>query len=293
MSQKNKKIQSNRLDLEIVKRGLLNSREKAKAYIMAGEVTVDGLIAYKPGAKVKSNQKIELKSNPLPYVSRGGLKLEKALELFDIDLVDSICIDMGASTGGFTDCMLKKGASKVYAIDVGYGQLDYRLRNDSRVVVIERTNIRTMDLSLIEEEADFISIDVSFISLNLILPVAQKVLKCRGEIICLIKPQFEAGRSQVGKKGIVRDPKVHEEVILKVIAYASACKLQACNLTYSPVQGAKGNVEYLLHLRHEEAGPVPEFEGKKASQADKELSDSHISPDRVRKIVSDSHKEFI
>lgn len=276
MAKKEASKQTNRLDLEIVKRGLLPSREKAKAYIMAGEVTVDGIIADKPGNKVKSYQTIELKKNPIPYVSRGGLKLEKALDFFNIDLKGAICIDMGASTGGFTDCMLQNGAAKIYAIDVGYGQLDYNLRNNPKVITMERTNIRTMDTSLITDTADFISIDVSFISLNLILPVAQKVLKCNGELVCLVKPQFEAGREQVGNKGIVRDEKVHRDVIKKVISYAADCGLRACDLTFSPVQGAKGNVEYLLYLKQDVAS-----------------CSSEITDELIDKVVNDSHKEFI
>ncbi len=237
-----------RLDILLVKNNFFNSREKAKAAIMAGIVYVDGQKSDKPGTIIKNDAKIFVKENTCPYVSRGGLKLEKAMNIFHFDLKNKICMDMGASTGGFTDCMLQNGASKIYAIDVGYGQLDYKLRIDNRVVNMEKTNIRYMDQSLIKEPIDFISIDVSFISLNLILPVAEKVLHRDGNIICLVKPQFEAGKDQVGKKGIVRDKKVHIEVIKKVMQYAQNANLKNKNLTYSPVTGAKGNIEYLLYL---------------------------------------------
>lgn len=237
-----------RLDMILVDRGLFPSREKAKASIMAGVVLVDGQVADKAGTFVKEEAEITIKENPCPYVSRGGLKLEKAIKEFDIDLVDANCVDMGASTGGFTDCMLQNGASKVYAIDVGYGQLDYKLRTDARVKNIEKTNIRYMDVEIIEEPADFISIDVSFISLNLILAIAEKVLSGEGRILALIKPQFEAGREQVGKGGIVRDKVVHREVIKKVMGYAEALNLYPLALSYSPVKGTKGNIEYLLLL---------------------------------------------
>lgn len=240
-----------RLDVLITERQLAPSREKAKALIMAGQVFVDGDRIDKAGTMIDIDKEIVIKGDTCPYVSRGGLKLEKAMEEFHFEVSGSICCDMGASTGGFTDCMLQRGAEKVYAIDVGYGQLDYKLRTDPRVVNMERTNIRYMDTELIEEPVDFISIDVSFISLNLILPVAAKVLSDDGKVLCLVKPQFEAGREQIGKKGIVRDPKVHKEVILNVCSYAEKCGLYPHGLTFSPVTGAKGNIEYLLYLRND------------------------------------------
>lgn len=215
---------------------------------MAGIVYVDGQKSDKAGNMIKPESEIFVKENLCPYVSRGGLKLEKSMTEFDLQLTDTVCMDIGASTGGFTDCMLQNGAVKVYAIDVGYGQLDWKLRNDPRVVNMEKCNVRYLDTDLIEEPVDFISIDVSFISLKLIFPVAAKVLARDGEIVCLVKPQFEAGREQVGKKGIVRDRKVHREVIENVIRYAEENGLYVHGLTFSPVTGAKGNIEYLLHL---------------------------------------------
>ncbi len=237
-----------RLDTLLVKKGYYQSRERAKAAIMAGIVFVDGLRSDKAGTQVSEDAEIFVKENLCPYVSRGGLKLEKSMQAFDLHLSDTVCMDIGASTGGFTDCMLQNGASKVYAIDVGYGQLDWKLRNDDRVVNMEKCNVRYLDPALIAEPIDFISIDVSFISLKLIFPVAASVLAKDGEIVCLVKPQFEAGREQVGKKGIVRDKQVHQEVIEHVISYAEENGLYAHGLTFSPVTGAKGNIEYLLHL---------------------------------------------
>ncbi|MBS6176828.1 TlyA family RNA methyltransferase [Emergencia timonensis] len=237
-----------RLDVLLVKRGIYQSRERAKASIMAGIVFVDGQKSDKAGNMVDTEAEIFVKENICPYVSRGGLKLEKSIREFDLNMQDKVCMDIGASTGGFTDCMLQNGAVKVYAIDVGYGQLDWKLRTDDRVVNMEKCNVRYLDTDLIAEPIDFISIDVSFISLKLIFPVAAKVLAEDGEIVCLVKPQFEAGREQVGKKGIVRDRKVHEEVIQNVIEYARENGLYPQGLTFSPVTGAKGNIEYLLAL---------------------------------------------
>lgn len=237
----------NRLDMLLVERGLFPSREKAKASIMAGIVYVDGQISDKAGTMVDTEAEITVKENLCPYVSRGGLKLAKSLETWDFSLDKAVCMDIGASTGGFTDCMLQSGASKVYAVDVGYGQLDYKLRNDPRVVNMEKCNIRYIDKGLIEP-LDFISVDVSFISLSLIFPVASDMLKDTGRMVCLIKPQFEAGREQVGKKGIVRDRKVHVQVIENVIKYTIKSGLRPVGLTYSPVTGAKGNIEFLLYI---------------------------------------------
>ena len=237
-----------RLDLLLVNKGLAESREKAKRTIMAGLVKVDGRVEDKAGSQFDVNAAIEVLGRECPYVSRGGLKLEKGIEEWGIDCKGAICMDMGASTGGFTDCMLQHGAAKVYAIDVGYGQLDYRLRMNDRVVNMEKTNIRYLDTDLIEDKIDLVSIDVSFISLSHMLPVAASVLKDDGLVFCLVKPQFEAGKEQVGKGGIVRDCNVHEEVIHNVIAYAEGSGLYPVELSYSPIKGSKGNIEYILLL---------------------------------------------
>ena len=237
-----------RLDVLLVEKGLFPSREKAKASVMAGLIFVDGMRVDKAGNMTNPDSILSVKASLCPFVSRGGLKLAKAIESFGIILDGKVAIDMGASTGGFTDCMLQNGAVKVYSMDVGYGQLDWKLRTDERVVNMEKTNIRYLDSAAFPEKVDFISIDVSFISLNLILPVAGALLKEDGQVICLVKPQFEAGREQVGKGGIVRDKKIHREVILKVIKYAENLGLYPNGLTYSPVTGAKGNIEYLLSL---------------------------------------------
>jgi ftsJ-like methyltransferase len=242
-----------RLDVILVNNGLASSRDNAKRTIMAGLVTVDGIVETKSGQKFDVDSEFKVKDKLLKYVSRGGLKLEKAIQSFNIKLNGCYAVDMGASTGGFTDCMLMNGALKVYALDVGYGQLDYKLRVDPRVINMEKTNIRYLDTTLIEEPIDFISIDVSFISLRHMFPVASKILKDTGAVMCLIKPQFEAGREQVGKKGIVRDSKVHVEVIEHVIGYASDNGLYPHGLDYSPVKGTKGNIEYLLYLRKTES----------------------------------------
>lgn len=242
-----------RLDVILVNNGLASSRDNAKRTIMAGLVTVDGIVETKSGQKFDVDSEFKVKDKLLKYVSRGGLKLEKAIQSFNIKLNGCYAVDMGASTGGFTDCMLMNGALKVYALDVGYGQLDYKLRVDPRVINMEKTNIRYLDTTLIEEPIDFISIDVSFISLRHMFPVASEILKDAGAVMCLIKPQFEAGREQVGKKGIVRDSKVHVEVIENVIGYASDNGLYPHGLDYSPVKGTKGNIEYLLYLRKTES----------------------------------------
>lgn len=238
-----------RLDVILTEKNIFASREKAKASIMAGLIYVDGQRIDKPGTPVDSEAEITVKEDLCPYVSRGGLKLEKALGLWDFSLDNATAVDIGASTGGFTDCMLKNGAKKVFAIDVGYGQLDWKLRNDKRVVNMEKVNIRYLDFDTVDKDVDFISIDVSFISLKLVFPVAAQLLSDEGSLVCLVKPQFEAGRSQVGKKGIVRDPQVHREVIANVIEYGKENGLHAHGLTYSPVTGTKGNIEYLLYMK--------------------------------------------
>ena len=243
-----------RLDIVLVNRGVFQSREKARGAIMAGIVYVDGQRVDKPGTGIKEDSEIYIKENACPYVSRGGLKLAKAVSSFRLDLNGVVAVDIGASTGGFTDCMLKNGAEKVYSIDVGYGQLDWSLRNDPRVVNMEKVNVRYLETGKIAERADFISIDVSFISLKLVLPVAAELLACNGKLVCLVKPQFEAGREQVGKKGIVRDKAVHREVIENVIRYGEANGLYPLGLDFSPMTGAKGNIEYLILFAKEDTG---------------------------------------
>ena len=239
-----------RLDVILVSEGHAPSREKAKAIIMSGNVFVDGQREDKAGATFDPRKiKLEVKGSSLKYVSRGGLKLEKAMKHFDISLQDMVCMDIGASTGGFTDCMLQNGARKVYSVDVGHGQLDWKLRNDQRVVCMEKTNFRYMVPEDIEDVLDFASVDVSFISLTKILLPARALLKPQGEMVCLIKPQFEAGRDKVGKKGVVREPEIHEEVICKVIDYADAIGFDILHLDYSPIKGPEGNIEYLVHIR--------------------------------------------
>lgn len=247
-----------RLDMLMMERALAPSREKAKAYIMAGNVYVDDQKEDKAGTMFPETVKIEVRGNTLPYVSRGGLKLEKAMNNFDVTLEGKVCMDVGASTGGFTDCMLQNGAVKVYSIDVGYGQLDWKLRNDPRVVCMEKTNIRYVVPEDLEGPADFSSIDVSFISLTKVLLPVRELLTEEGEIVCLIKPQFEAGREKVGKKGVVRDPAVHQEVIEKVRDYAMSISMEPCHLSFSPIKGPEGNIEYLLHLKkHPQGSEVP------------------------------------
>ena len=242
-----------RLDVLLVERGLATSREKAKAMIMAGEVLVDNEREDKAGSMFPEEVEIVLKGKPLPYVSRGGLKLEKAMKNFDLALDGKVCMDVGASTGGFTDCMLQNGAVKVYSVDVGHGQLDWKLRNDPRVVCMERTNIRYVVTEDIEERPSFVSIDVSFISLTKVLLPVRNLMEENGEIAALIKPQFEAGREKVGKKGVVRDPAVHKEVIEMVISYAKSISFGVRHLEFSPIKGPEGNIEYLVHLQKCEA----------------------------------------
>ena len=242
------KQKKQRLDVLLVEKGLAPSREKAKAIIMAGIVYVDGNKEDKAGTTFPVNAVIEIKGKTLPYVSRGGLKLEKAMQKFPITLSGKVCMDVGSSTGGFTDCMLQNGATKVYAIDVGHGQLAWKLRNDERVVCMEKTNIRYVVPKDIDELAAFSSIDVSFISLTKVLLPVKNLLTEDGQVVCLIKPQFEAGREKVGKKGVVRDRAVHEEVIRMVMDYASSIDFYPLALDFSPVKGPEGNIEYLLFL---------------------------------------------
>ena len=243
-----------RLDVLLVQKGLAPSREKAKAMIMEGNVFVENNREDKAGTMFDENVNIEIKGNTLKYVSRGGLKLEKAMTHFGITLDDKVCMDIGASTGGFTDCMLQNGAKKVYAVDVGYGQFAWKLRQDERVVCMEKTNIRYVTPEDIADALDFASVDVSFISLTKVLGPARALLTETGEMVCLIKPQFEAGREKVGKKGVVRDKAVHEEVIVKVIDFAMEIGFEILNLEYSPIKGPEGNIEYLVYIRKSETG---------------------------------------
>ena len=237
-----------RLDVALVERGLAETRQKALSTIMSGIVYVNGQKADKAGFAVAPEAKIEVRGNTLRYVSRGGLKLEKAMREFDLTLSGCVCADIGASTGGFTDCMLQNGAAKVYAVDVGYGQLDWKLRSDERVVCMERTNARYLTHEQIPDELDFASIDVSFISLKLILPAVNGLLKDGGHVACLVKPQFEAGREKVGKKGVVRDPSVHREVLEHFLRHAADSGFGVLDLTFSPIRGPEGNIEYLGYL---------------------------------------------
>ena len=243
-----------RLDVLVVERRLADSREKAKAIIMAGNVFVNGQREDKAGSMFDVTSQIEIHGVTMKYVSRGGLKLEKAMQNFDVTLEGKICMDVGSSTGGFTDCMLQNGAVKVYAVDVGHGQLDWKLRNDERVVCMEKTNIRYVTPDDVADRIQFSSIDVSFISLTKVLTPVRNLLTDDGQIVCLIKPQFEAGREKVGKKGVVRDPAVHEEVIEKVRDYAMSIALEPCHLSFSPIKGPEGNIEYLLHLKKRPEG---------------------------------------
>lgn len=260
-----------RLDILLVKKRYFDSREKARRAIMAGLVLIDELCFDKPGTSVDVDSNIRIKGDSCPYVSRGGLKLEKSIDLWGLRLGGFTCMDIGSSTGGFTDCMLKNGASKVYALDVGTNQLAYSLRTDDRVVVMEQTNIRDIDTSEFEK-LDFISIDVSFISLRLVLPKASELLKTDGKIVALVKPQFEAGREKVGKGGIVRERAVHEEVIRNVISYAEEAGLCPEGLDFSPITGAKGNIEYLMLLGKDFLHRMPD--------------------ENIKKTVAYSHSEF-
>ena len=241
-----------RLDVLLTDRGLAPSRAKAQAVIMAGQVYVDGQKADKPGIAYDEAVSIEVRGDACPYVSRGGLKLEKALRDFGVDPTGFVCSDSGASTGGFTDCLLQQGAQKVFAIDVGYGQLDWKIRSDERVVVMERTNIRYVTPQDLGEPLDLSVVDVSFISLNIVLPAIKALLKPTGQVLCLIKPQFEAGRDKVGKKGVVRDPQTHKEVLDEFLALARRLDFTVLGLTFSPVRGPEGNIEFLGHLTLEE-----------------------------------------
>lgn len=269
---------SERLDVVLYERGLAKSREKARALIMAGVVYVDGIRVDKAGAAVAADVPIEVREDPIPFVSRGGLKLQKAVQLFPIHLTDTVCADIGASTGGFTDCMLQHGAKQVYAIDVGYGQLDWSLRTDDRVVVMERTNARYMEPAWYEQLLDFASIDVSFISLSKMLPPLHACLREGGEVVALIKPQFEAGRSEVGKNGVVRDARVHADVCRRVLVMAMEAGYHIKGLSYSPITGPKGNIEFLVWLEQ---------------HAKEEASTCAFQDAFVAEVVSEAHNACI
>ena len=265
-----------RLDILVTERGLVESREKAKTLIMAGQVYVDGQKADKPGDTFSEDAAVEVRGKGLPYVSRGGLKLEKAMREFGLQLQGRTCMDIGASTGGFTDCMLQNGAQRVYSVDVGYGQLAWSLRTDPRVVNLERTNARYLTREQVPEEIDFFSVDVSFISLTLILPAVRPLLAEHGQAVCLIKPQFEAGREKVGKKCVVRDKAVYEEVIEKIRSFALENGFSVLGLTFSPVKGPEGNIEYLIYLERSEAPS----QGEQVPSAQQVVEESHRALDR-------------
>lgn len=288
-----------RLDVILVSQGYAESREKAKAIIMSGNVYVNGQKEDKAGTTFDVTKiKLEVRGSTLKYVSRGGLKLEKAMDKWGFDLREKVCMDIGASTGGFTDCMLQNGATKVYSVDVGHGQLAWKLRNDERVVCMEQTNFRYMVPEDINEQLDFASVDVSFISLTKILIPARNLLKCGGEMVCLIKPQFEAGRDKVGKNGVVREVETHREVIEKIVDYADSIGFTVLHLEYSPIKGPEGNIEYLIHLKKEQE---PEETIRQMSETEAEsnlrqmtenktgLSKSEEWQTVVRQIVENSH----
>lgn len=263
-----------RLDILLVEKGIITSRERAKTCIMAGEVFVNGQRVDKVGEKVPVSANIEFKGKTMPYVSRGGYKLEKAMKQYPIDLNGKVCMDIGASTGGFTDCMLQNGASKVFAVDVGYGQFAWKLRVDPRVVCMERTNVRYLTAQDIGEKLDFASIDVSFISLKKIMPATISLLKDDGEVVALIKPQFEAGREKIGKKGVVRDIEVHKEVVYDIIDFLIENDLNVLGVSFSPIKGPEGNIEYLVYFTK-----------------DKDRS-TDFNRDQIEEIVEASHTEI-
>lgn len=288
-----------RLDVILVNQGYAASREKAKAIIMSGNVYVNGQKEDKSGTAFdESKIQLEVRGSTLKYVSRGGLKLEKAMEKWAFELTDKVCMDIGASTGGFTDCMLQNGALKVYSVDVGHGQLAWKLRNDERVVCMEQTNFRYMVPEDIEEKLDFASVDVSFISLTKILIPARNLLKVGGEMVCLIKPQFEAGREKVGKNGVVREPETHRQVIEKIVNYADSIGFSVLHLEYSPIKGPEGNIEYLVHLKKEREPEeaVGRLTEQEAEAALKEITESGTGPAHreewqkiIRETVENSH----
>ncbi len=291
-----------RLDVILVSQGYAPSREKAKAIIMSGNVYVNGQKEDKAGSMFEESKiQLEVRGSQLKYVSRGGLKLEKAVNCWDISLTGLVCMDIGASTGGFTDCMLQNGAKKVYSVDVGHGQLDWKLRSDERVVCMEKTNFRYMVPQDIREELDFASVDVSFISLTKILLPARNLLGDGGQMVCLIKPQFEAGREKVGKKGVVRDPFVHEEVIHKVMDFAADIGFAVLHLEHSPIKGPEGNIEYLVHLQKdgEYCRKLPPLSEQEAQERLKQITAQQTGfswqgewPERIESVVSRAHESL-
>lgn len=291
-----------RLDIILVKNGYAPSREKAKAIIMSGVVYVNGQKEDKAGSNFEEEEiQLEVRGNSLKYVSRGGLKLEKAMACWNINLQDKIGMDIGASTGGFTDCMLQNGARKVYSVDVGHGQLAWKLRNDERVVCMEKTNFRYLVREDISDELDFASVDVSFISLTKILLPARNLLKDKAEMVCLIKPQFEAGRDKVGKKGVVRENSVHEEVLHKIVDYANSIGFEVLHLEFSPIKGPEGNIEYLLHLcKNAEKTQTTahwseqegEFNLEQLVQNKQGLSWTDTWEQKIQDVVSNAHGEL-
>ena len=264
-----------RLDVLVFEKGFAESREKAKAIIMAGQVYVNNQKADKCGVSYDENLPLEVRGDTMKYVSRGGYKLEKAMSSFPITLTDKITMDIGASTGGFSDCMLQNGAKKVYSVDVGYGQLAWKLRNDERVVNLERTNMRYVTDEQVPDKIDFFSVDVSFISLKLILPVARELLADNGEAVCLIKPQFEAGKEKVGKNGVVRDKNVHIEVVDTIVDFCLNNGFDVCGLDFSPIKGPQGNIEYLIHIKKSDS---PQLKTETTSVSI--VTDSHLQLDK-------------
>ena len=289
MKEKKKK---ERLDVLLVKRGLAESREKAKAIIMTGNVFVEEQREDKAGSTFAEDVQIRIKGTPMKYVSRGGYKLEKAMELWHVPLQDKLCMDVGSSTGGFTDCMLQNGAVKVYAIDVGTNQLAWKLRQDERVVSMEKTNIRYVTPEDIADPIDFSSIDVAFISLTKVLIPVWNLLKNGGRVVCLVKPQFEAGREKVGKKGVVRDKKVHEEVVCHIMTYALSMGFEILGLSYSPIKGPEGNIEYLLYIeKPQDAQALTEIAEEADQKAEEQFEQQYLA--LAKETVEEAHEAFL
>ena len=289
MKEKKKK---ERLDVLLVKRGLAESREKAKAIIMTGNVFVEEQREDKAGSTFAEDVQIRIKGTPMKYVSRGGYKLEKAMELWHVPLQDKLCMDVGSSTGGFTDCMLQNGAVKVYAIDVGTNQLAWKLRQDERVVSMEKTNIRYVTPEDIADPIDFSSIDVAFISLTKVLIPVWNLLKNGGRVVCLVKPQFEAGREKVGKKGVVRDKKVHEEVVCHIMTYALSMGFEILGLSYSPIKGPEGNIEYLLYIeKPQDAQALTEIAEEADQKAEEQFEQQYLA--LAKETVEAAHEAFL
>lgn len=289
MKEKKKK---ERLDVLLVKRGLAESREKAKAIIMTGNVFVEEQREDKAGSTFAEDVQIRVKGTPMKYVSRGGYKLEKAMELWHVPLQDKLCMDVGSSTGGFTDCMLQNGAVKVYAIDVGTNQLAWKLRQDERVVSMEKTNIRYVTPEDIADPIDFSSIDVAFISLTKVLIPVWNLLKNGGRVVCLVKPQFEAGREKVGKKGVVRDKKVHEEVVCHIMTYALSMGFEILGLSYSPIKGPEGNIEYLLYIeKPQDAQALTEIAEEADQKAEEQFEQQYLA--LAKETVEAAHEAFL